>query len=47
MKKFFKNSLVILSLLTLVLVPIKINAMEQKSHDGSTPNNLSLIHIYY
>ena len=39
MKKFFKNSLVILSLLTLVLVPIKINAMEQKSHDGSTPNN--------
>lgn len=40
MKKFFKNSLIVLSLLTLVLVPIKTHAMENKSHDeASAPNN--------
>lgn len=39
MKKFFKNTLIILSLFTLALVPIKINAMERRSHDGPPPNN--------
>lgn len=40
MKKFFKNSLIVLSLLTLVLVPIKIHGIENKSHDEApVPNN--------
>ena len=40
MKKFFKNSLIVLSLLTLILVPIKIHGIENKAHDESyTPNN--------
>lgn len=39
MKKFFKTSLLTFSLLALILVPIKIHAMENKSHDEASITN--------
>ena len=39
MKKFFRNSLIILSLLTLVLVPMKIHAIQNKSYDNTSASN--------
>lgn len=39
MKKFFKSSLLILSLLTLVLVPIKTYSMENKFNDEISKSN--------